>query len=144
MIAVERVTSADGISIEDINVLFSQLRRAPGNWKGTQEDLKNTVADTHTIFVIAKDGHKVIGMGMVFMTPTFGEKLGFVENIVVLDSYRGKGLGRKVMELLVAESKKAGVTRLDLTSHPERVAANELYKKLGFVEKETNVYLLKL
>ncbi len=144
MISVERVTSGDGIAIGDINVLLSQLRRTPGTWQGTEEDLQSTAADTHTIFVVARDEEKVVGMGMVFMTPRFGEKLGFVENIVVLDSYRGKGLGRKIMEVLIAESKKAGVTRLDLTSNSERVPANELYKKLGFVLKETNAYLLKL
>jgi len=27
-----------------------------------------------------------------------------------------------------------------LTSRPSRVAANELYKKMGFVQYETNVY----
>jgi ribosomal protein S18 acetylase RimI-like enzyme len=29
---------------------------------------------------------------------------------------------------------------VDLTSRPSRTAANRLYQRLGFVERETNVY----
>jgi len=34
----------------------------------------------------------------------------------------------------------AGAKTVDLTSRPSREAANRLYRRLGFVERETNVY----
>ena len=33
-----------------------------------------------------------------------------------------------------------GISKIDLTSSPERVAANKLYQKLGFQKRITNVY----
>ena len=42
-----------------------------------------------------------------------------------------------------AQSELAPVD-LNLTSKPERVAANELYRKMGFERRETNVYSLRI
>jgi ribosomal protein S18 acetylase RimI-like enzyme len=33
---------------------------------------------------------------------------------------------------------------IDLTSRPERIAANILYQKLGFIRRETNAYRYKM
>ncbi len=35
----------------------------------------------------------------------------------------------------------AGASTVSLTSRPEREAANRLYRRLGFVRRETNVYV---
>jgi ribosomal protein S18 acetylase RimI-like enzyme len=37
-------------------------------------------------------------------------------------------------------AKLAGAKSVDLTSRPSRVEANKLYRELGFVLRETNVY----
>jgi ribosomal protein S18 acetylase RimI-like enzyme len=38
------------------------------------------------------------------------------------------------------EAKKRNAVTVDLTSRPSREAANRLYQKLGFVQRDTNVY----
>jgi len=65
-----------------------------------------------------------------------------IEDVVVDQSARGKGVGRKLMghAIRVAHTMKAD--KIDLTSSQERFAANQLYKSLGFKIKETNVYRL--
>ena len=40
----------------------------------------------------------------------------------------------------IAEATRRGAKTVDLTSRPSREAANKLYKRLGFVERDTNVY----
>ena len=65
-----------------------------------------------------------------------------IEDVVVLSSYRGQQLGRRLMEHVLGYARKelpAG-TKIYLTSRPHRVAANALYQSLGFRRKETNVY----
>ena len=37
-----------------------------------------------------------------------------------------------------------GAKTVDLTSRPKREAANRLYRRLGFVERDTNVYRYEL
>ena len=67
-----------------------------------------------------------------------------VEDVVVDETRRGKGLGKMISEKLIERAKARGVHMLQLESNPTRTAANTLYQKLGFIVHETNVYRLKL
>ena len=83
-----------------------------------------------------------ICMGMltigIYISPT-GKK-AWIEDVVVSESYRGMGIGKKLMDFAIQFVKEQDVSLLMLTSNPARVAANSLYVKLGFEKKETNVY----
>ena len=110
----------------------------------TREMLLDTVNSPSSIFFAALDetGH-IVGCATlgVYDSPT-GRKAG-VEDVVVSSARRGQGLGRKLMEhVIVYARQELGGVELHLTSRPHRVAANELYQKLGFRRKETNVYVL--
>jgi len=69
---------------------------------------------------------------------------GRIEDVAVLPSLQGKGVGRELMTRLISEAKRSQMSHLTLTSKPGRVAANALYSKLGFVRYETNNYRLAL
>ena len=73
-----------------------------------------------------------------YLTPT-GIK-HWIEDVVVDDQFRGRSLGRKLIEHAIKELSTAGKSSLMLTSNPTRVAANQLYQSVGFEQKETNVY----
>jgi len=77
---------------------------------------------------------------VVFSIPT-GTK-AWVEDVVVAQVARGKGVGMALMNHALAVAKNAGAKSVDLTSRPSREAANKLYQKLGFTARETNVYRL--
>lgn len=91
-----------------------------------------------------KDKGHVIAMGTLISESTIFGNFGQIEDVVVDEAYRGKGLGEKIMRRLIAEAKKLKLEEVGLTSRPSRVAANALYKKLGFSQRETNVYDLTL
>jgi ribosomal protein S18 acetylase RimI-like enzyme len=40
----------------------------------------------------------------------------------------------------IERAKRAGAEGIELTSRPSRAAANEMYRTMGFVQRETNVY----
>jgi ribosomal protein S18 acetylase RimI-like enzyme len=40
----------------------------------------------------------------------------------------------------IDEARARGAITVELTSRPSREAANRLYKRIGFVQRETNVY----
>ena len=83
-----------------------------------------------------------ICMGMltigIYISPT-GKK-AWIEDVVVGEDYQGQGMGKKLMAFAVQFVKQQEVSLLTLTSNPARIAANNLYMKLGFEKKETNVY----
>lgn len=63
-----------------------------------------------------------------------------IEDVVVSSAYRGQHLGKQLMEYVLDQAKAYAPVELHLTSNPMRVAANKLYKSLGFQKKETNCY----
>jgi len=63
--------------------------------------------------------------------------------VVVDQQARGQGRGDAIVQYAIDYARKLGTKKLDLTSVPERVAANKLYRKWGFIRRETNVYRLR-
>ena len=53
---------------------------------------------------------------------------------------RGQGIGESLTKACLTTAKKAGAPQVGLTSHPGRLAANVLYRKMGFEQRNTNVY----
>lgn len=68
----------------------------------------------------------------------------WIEDVVVDENCRGRGYGRQLLTHLIAEARRLGATSVNLTSKPERLAANRLYRSLGFQPRQTNVYRLTL
>ena len=94
----------------------------------------------------AADGatHQIVGTATLVPIHRLGVLDGRVEEVVVLSSHRGRGIGRLLMKEVIRRAKKLGIRRLHLTSRPVRVAAHQLYKSLGFTEKETTPFILDL
>jgi ribosomal protein S18 acetylase RimI-like enzyme len=67
----------------------------------------------------------------------------WIEDVVV-DGAVGTGLGKDVTFFAIDYVAQKHINTINLTSSPERIAANKLYQKLGFVKRETNVYRLTM
>lgn len=98
---------------------------------------------TTSVFVLRRRSRIVASAAAVrFSTPT-GRHCR-IEDVVVDERMRGRGLGRKVMEKTLAALKAMDVRHVELTSRPSRVAAQALYRSLGFTQRKTNVMELDL
>ena len=64
----------------------------------------------------------------------------WIEDVVVSEKARGKGVGKKLVEHAIHVANQSNVKSVDLTSRSSRVAAISLYEKLGFQDRETTVY----
>ena len=63
-----------------------------------------------------------------------------VEDVVVDATARGRGIGHKLILAAIEMARNKGATSVNLTSNPNREAANALYQKMGFNQRKTNVY----
>ncbi|WP_027125962.1 GNAT family N-acetyltransferase [Gelidibacter mesophilus] len=110
----------------------------------TKEDLEAIVGSGNTLLFIAEDANEIVGtLTLVVNKIPTGDKI-WIEDVVVDTSVRGKGVGIKLMDFSMTYAKNKRMKSINLTSSPERVAANTLYQKLGFVKRETNVYRLMI
>jgi ribosomal protein S18 acetylase RimI-like enzyme len=138
-VRVERVTEPDERLVEALARLVPQLtsRRDP---PGLLE-LAEIAAAPGTSLLVARDGDDVLGMLtlVVYRVPT-GLR-GVIEDVVVDETARGRGVGEALAHEALSLADAVGVDSVSLTSRPEREAANRLYRRVGFEQRETNVYV---
>ena len=119
---------------------LSQRASAP-----TSSELREIASSPATHLLVARDSAGTI-VGMltlaVFRIPT-GVR-AWIEDVVVDQRARGRGVGRRLTEKAVDLARSHGARTVELTSRPSRTAANQLYRSLGFNERETNVYRLSI
>ena len=135
---VEQVSTADEALVETIGALLPQLTEA--RTPPTLEQL-NEVVSNQTLLVARDDDGQILGtLTFVLYRVSSGVK-GRIEDVIVDESARGKGVGEALVREGMRRANEAGVLMLELTSMPYRQAANRLYRRLGFVRKPTNVYV---
>lgn len=110
----------------------------------TPEMVKRTVTAPGTHFIAVTTEEHIIGCASlcVFDSPT-GRKAS-IEDVVVASAYRGQHIGKQLMQHVIEYAKTLAPINLQLTSRPERVAANKLYQSLGFQKRETNAYRMEI
>ena len=81
-------------------------------------------------------------LSLVWYDVPSGRK-GWIEDVVVDAAVRRRGVGEALLEEALRIARCEGVERLQLTSSPSREAARALYRKLGFEEMETGVFVFK-
>lgn len=143
MIEVSECTTVDDELVEAMARLVPQLSSSappPGT-----ERLSEIVGSDACHLLIARDGDGTIVGSMtlvVFPIPT-GVR-AWIEDVVVDAAARGKGVGETLNRHALQIAADRGARTVDLTSRPSREAANRLYRRIGFVARETNVYRIAL
>lgn len=102
------------------------------------------VGSPATMMLVAREGRQIVGTLTLalFRIPT-GIR-AWIEDVVVDEAARGRGVGEALTREAIRLAGSAGARTVDLTSRPEREAANRLYEKLGFRRRQTNIYRYEL
>ena len=106
----------------------------------TRVELADIVENPSTVLFLARvDGDIMGSLTLAFYRIPTGLK-AWIEDVVVDDAVRGRGVGAALNQAALAEARRRGAKDVSLTSRPSREAANRLYLRLGFVARETNTY----
>lgn len=125
--------------VETFSRLIPQL--APKSKILRAEDLQQIIDLPSNHLFAAYNPHIIGTLTLVIMQTPSGAK-AWIEDVVVDTSARGQGIGEELLRHAIAYTVRLGVTSINLTSRPERVAANKLYRSMGFELHDTNVYRL--
>ena len=138
---IRELTSLNDAQWECLDVLMKQLSDEKTVSRSMMEDVIN---DPGSHLYALFDGERIAGCATlsVYYSPT-GRK-ACIEDVVVHTDYRGRHLGRMLLEHLIAQARTMSPIEIHLTSRPVRVAANALYQSMGFVKRDTNFYKLVL
>lgn len=128
--------------LESLNSLLPQLSTTANPL--TEEGLKAIISSSSShLYALSVDGQIAAMCTLAtYLAPT-GRK-AWIEDVVVDNQFRGKHLGKLIVEKTIEEAKQYAPCSLMLTSRPARVAANKLYQSVGFEQRQTNVYRIKI
>ena len=141
-VVVKRATEVTPELISAFELLIPQL--SSSNPPPQSSELQEIVSSDSSVLFVARVNGKIVGSLTLatFRIPT-GLR-AWIEDVVVDSSARGHGVGEALNQAALGEARARGAVTVDLTSRPSREAANRLYQKLGFVQRETNVYRFNL
>ena len=139
--SVVEVTEVNDEVLAAFQRLIPQL--SSSNPAPSREELAEIVASPATVLFVARDPSRqgeIVGTLTLalFRIPT-GLR-AWIEDVVVDASARRRGFGEALCQAALERAAAAGATTVDLTSRPSREDANRLYRRLGFVPRDTNVY----
>lgn len=147
-VEVREVAGAVGVTPEVVEAfarLIPQLSKS--NPPPSAEELAAIAASEASVLLIARDpersGEIVGSLTLVMFRIPTGLR-AWIEDVVVDESARGRGVGDALNQFALARARDAGCRTVDLTSRPSREAANRLYQRIGFTRRETNVYRFDL
>ena len=142
-VRVEELEAVSDELVHELGGLVAQLSSsAPAP---SREELAAVAASPATRLLVARDaGGRLVGTLTLalFRIPT-GVR-AWIEDVVVDERRRGRGVGEALTRAALDLAREEGARTVDLTSRPSREAANRLYLKLGFEQRETNVYRYEL
>lgn len=141
-----RVEEADAVSTELVDAMAELIPQVSASAAlPTREELETIVSSPVTRLLLARDGEgSIVGTLtlVVFRIPT---GVGaWIEDVVVNERARNRGVGETMMKVAIRLAEDSGAASVNLTSRPWREAANRLYVRLGFEQRETNLYRLNV
>ena len=109
--------------------IVANLYRAGGWWREewNPDDLTQLMRLSFA-FAIAhtKDSRQSVGMGRVISD---GVSDAYIQDLVVIPEWRGRGVGKKILSTLVAYCHHHGITWIGLIAEP---GTTEFYTSMGF------------
>ena len=138
VISVEAAASVDDDLVAAVGGLVPQL--SSSSPAPSKEVLARIVDDPGATLFVARDDERVVGMLtlITFEIPTAVR--AWIEDVVVDETAREQGVAASLVQAALERAEAQGARTVDLTSRPDREAANRLYIRMGFEARATNVY----
>lgn len=123
----------------DAKALESLLGQLSASAMFDRSRLDAIIAHDATELLAARLDGKLVGTATLVTFPLPTGWRGHVEDVVVDESVRGRGVARQLLQRMTELADARQLRTLDLTSRPSRESALRLYESVGFVRRDTNV-----
>lgn len=108
---------------QHLREVFSLIEKE--NWGWEFDEIRRIHAVDSRTSVVAYDDDKLVGL----VTGINYGSCAFIVHVIVREGWRGRGVGLRMMESVLADLDASGVSDVELHANPEAV---EFYSQLGF------------
>jgi ribosomal protein S18 acetylase RimI-like enzyme len=133
---------------EELHAAMERLIPQLGAHKAppTFDELNRLLISESTTLLVARQSREDPIIGILCLTvyrvPTGLRSI--IEDVIVDENARRQGIGEALVRYAIELAREAGANGVSLTSNPQREAANQLYRSMGFELRRTNPYFYKL
>jgi ribosomal protein S18 acetylase RimI-like enzyme len=144
-IIIRKAKEADLTALEN---LISELIDSMGTREGIDlsmaiKNCRKFINDNNSYLAVAEKNRDIIGFINFTMRQTvlhYGGS-GLIDELVVGGNYRGKGIGKMLMNFAIEKCKELGCCEVEVSTESTNTKAREFYKSYGF--EETGIILEK-
>ncbi|MGL4760740.1 MAG: GNAT family N-acetyltransferase [Sarcina sp.] len=134
-VELEEITSSNKATY--LNIINSAFANMPHGMYHEDEDVEeylNKKNDQNYYFIVKKNGRNIgfINIELDNYKGTF--------DIGLLKEYRGKGLGKEILEAAIGFIKNKGIHKIEIVVIKKNKIAYDMYEKRGFIEKDVLGY----
>lgn len=127
------------IKLEDLDDVFRLLNELYKNkiqYDKFKEIYHQKLNDANSYYIVAIVNKKVVGVLISELQVQLhrAKKRGYIEDLIVDENYRNKGIGKSLLENAVNYAKDNDCEVVDLTSYITNDDAHRFYEKNGFIK----------
>lgn len=128
------------MNIEDYENVYNLWMHTEGMGLNTTDDSREGIAkyllrNPNTCFV-AEDNGELVG---IIMSGHDGRR-GFIHHTAVKTEYRGRGIGKKLVDSALAALETEGIHKVALVTFEKNISGNIFWEKAGFTVRNDLVY----
>ncbi len=124
---VMMVRRMNTLDIDGVLAVEQQSFMTPWSREGFVNEMSNELS----YYLVMVDAGKIIGYAGMWLIVDEAH----VTNVAILPTYRGQGLGDKLMSALLEHAKNRGAVRMTLEVRASNAVAQGLYSKFGFISQ---------
>lgn len=114
---------------QDLNTIV-EIENASMSSPWTLDSYKEALDSNHAFIMVADEEGVCVGFAVFYLTAPESE----LPDIVVSESYRGRGIGKLLLDASLRELSLRGVDTVFLEVRVSNERAQALYEKMGFEE----------
>ena len=96
------------------------------------------LTDPSSITLVSVDSNTITGVASLHKIKKLTRTLGLIEDVAVNENYRGKGIGKKLVEKLIGIASEKSCDKTVLNSSEKN---SEFYEKIGFEKNEIQMII---
>ena len=96
------------------------------------------LSDPNSTTIVISIEDIIVGVASIHIIKKLTRILGIIEDVAVNEKYRGKGVGKKLVERLILIGKQKNCDKIVLSSSDEN---SKFYEKIGFKKKELQMVI---
>ena len=120
----------ESMTVDDISQV-AEIERQIFSIPWSEKAFRNSMESDNTIYIVAKENNNVAGYAGMYLS--FEE--GNITNVAVNPLSRRKGIGEKIVRVILNRAYEKGVRDVFLEVRETNSVAIALYEKIGFKEE---------